>query len=117
MAIVYLEPKNFSADQARLILDFLNRAPDAQTIAARVEFTNEPDIGIELGRRLLAARGALRAGFDTLQHVAAVRLIGPERFTELCAGVLGVDPRALATPAAGAVPAELQQRLDALERQ
>src|SRR6187551_1349347 len=108
MATVYLEPKDFSADQARVILNFLNRAPDAQSIAARVEFPNELDIGVELGRRLLAARQALGGRYENLEQVAAVRLIGPERFTELCVGVLGFDPRAapaLAGP--GAVPAEL----------
>lgn len=93
MAIVFLEPKDLTAAQSAQILAFLNEAKTAGAIAAKVEFPDEPDIGARLAERLLAARAKLGGRFTTLEQVTAVRLIGPERFTELCAAVLGFHIR------------------------
>jgi archaellum component FlaC len=93
MAVLYLQPEDLSPAQAARVLDFLNRATSAAEIAARVEFAGELDIGVQLGQRLLNARTALGGTYTDLQQVDAVPLIGPERFTELCAALLGLDPR------------------------
>lgn len=93
MPIVYLEPSDLSADQAQRVLDFLNRASSAQQLNTDIEFPGEPDIGIRLGQRLLDARAALGGRFTQIAQVRAVRLIGPERFTEICVAALGLDVR------------------------
>jgi archaellum component FlaC len=92
MAQVTIEPQDLTPAQAASVLDFLNRAKSAAEIAAKVEFPGEPDIGLKLGQRLLDGRAALGGRYTTLAQVDAVPLIGPERFTELCAAVLGLDP-------------------------
>ena len=93
MAVLTLQPEDLTPAQAARVLDFLNRATSAAEIAARVEFPGELDIGVQLGQRLLNARTALGGTFTDLKQVDAVPLIGPERFTELCAALLGLDPR------------------------
>lgn len=93
MAVIYLEPKDLLPAQAVRVLDFLNRAQTPQEIAARIEFPDELDIGVQLGRRLLDRRAQLGGRYTNLTQVADVPLIGPERFTEICAGILGLDPR------------------------
>ncbi len=93
MATLYLEPGDLTPAQAARVLDFLNRAASAVEIATRVEFAGELDIGEKLGQRLLDARNKLGGRFTDLLQVDAVPLIGPKRFTELCAAVLGLDPR------------------------
>lgn len=93
MAIVYLEPADLSASQVARILAFLNGAQSAAEIAAGVEFPGELDIGVKLAERLLVARAEHGGLFASLEQVRAVPLIGPERFTELCAAVLKLDPR------------------------
>lgn len=93
MPIVYLEPSDLSADQAQRVLDFLNRATSAQQLNIDIEFPGEPDIGIRLGQRLLDARAALGGSFSQIAQVRAIRLIGPERFTEICVAALGLDVR------------------------
>jgi hypothetical protein len=92
MPIVYLEPGDLSVIQAQQVLDFLNRAGSAQQLARDVEFPGEPDIGVKLGQRLLDARRALGGSFTDITQVRAVRLIGPERFTEICVAALRLDP-------------------------
>jgi len=93
MPIVYLEPADLSALQAQQVLDFLNRDVDAERLGRDIEFPGEPDIGPRLGRRLLDARAALGGAFTAIAQVRAVRLIGPERFTEICVAALGLHPR------------------------
>ena len=92
MPIVYLNPSDLSPLQAQQVLDFLNRATSAQQLGREIEFPGEPDIGVKLGQRLLDARSALGGSFTAIVQVRAVRLIGPERFTEICVAALGIDP-------------------------
>lgn len=92
MPIVYLEPRDLSALQAQQVLDFLNRATSAEQLARDIEFPNEPDIGVKLGQRLLDARTALGGSFTDIAQIRSVRLIGPERFTEICVAALGFSP-------------------------
>ena len=92
MPIVHLNPSDLSAIQAQQVLDFLNRATSAQQLGREIEFPGEPDIGVKLGQRLLDARSALGGSFTAIVQVRAVRLIGPERFTEICVAALGIDP-------------------------
>lgn len=94
MAVIYLEPRDLTAAQAAEILRYLNLAVSASEIASRIEFAGELDIGPRLAERLLRARAALGGKFQSLEQVAAVPLIGPERFTEVCVGLLGLDPSA-----------------------
>lgn len=108
MPIVYLQPSDLSAVQAARVLDFLNAATSAEQLARDIEFPREPDIGVRLGQRLLDARAAVGGSFTDILQVRAVRLIGPERFTEICVAALGLEPtrwvelfyggEALATP-------------------
>jgi hypothetical protein len=75
------------------VLDFLHRASSAEQLGRDIEFPDEPDIGVRLGQRLLDARAALGGAYTDIAQVRAVRLIGPERFTEICVGALGLDVR------------------------
>lgn len=93
MALIFLEPGDLAAAEAARVLDFLNRAASAAEIAAGIEIPGEPDIGLKLGQRLLNARAALGGRFSDLRQVDAVPLIGPERFTDLCAAILGWSSR------------------------
>lgn len=92
MPTVYLDPSDLSAAQAAQVLDFLNAATHAEQLARDIEFPNEPDIGVRLGQRLLDARAALGGRFTDILQVRSVRLIGPERFTEICVAALGLEP-------------------------
>ena len=49
----YLLPEEVSAKHAREVLDFLNQAPDAKTIAEAVEFPRELDVGLRVAQRIL----------------------------------------------------------------
>ncbi len=90
------------------MLAFLNAATSAEQLERDIEFPREPDIGVRLGQRLLDARAALGGSFTDIVAGRAVRLIGPERFTEILrrrarprSGALGravLRRRALATP-------------------
>ncbi len=91
MPIVYLQPSDLSAVQAARVLAFLNAATSAEQLARDIEFPREPDIGVRLGQRLLDARAAVGGSFTDILQVRAVRLIGPERFTEICVAALGLD--------------------------
>jgi hypothetical protein len=92
MPIVYLEPADLNAVQVQQMLDFLNRAQSAAQLDRDIEFPDEPDIGLKLGQRLLDARAALGGAFTAIAQVRAVRLVGPERFTEICVAALGLAP-------------------------
>lgn len=92
MPIVHLQPSDLSAAQAAQVLDFLNRATSPAQLDRDIEFPGEPDIGVRLGQRLLDARAALGGRFTDILQVRAIRLIGPERFTEICVAALGLDP-------------------------
>lgn len=86
----YFNPQTVKATDAAKVLEFLNSVQDAEAIAARIEFEGELDIGRALGMRLLTAREALGGSFVTLQQVADVPYIGPERFTEIVAALAGL---------------------------
>lgn len=104
MPDVYLHPSDLDTLQAQKVLDFLNRDVSAKQLAVMIEFPGEPDIGVRLGQRLLDARAALGGAFTSIQQVRAVRLIGPERFTEICIAALGVEPARWAELFWGAAP-------------
>lgn len=108
MPDVYLQPSDLSALQAQTVLDFLNRATSAEQLARDIEFPKEPDIGLRLGQRLLDARAALGGSFTDLRQVRAVRLIGPERFTEICIAALGFRPERWVELFYGGAPLGLQ---------
>jgi hypothetical protein len=93
VATVTLEPGDLTPAQTARVLTLLNAAVSAQALAAAIEIPGELDIGVRLAQRLLDARAALGGRFTELAQVRAVRLIGPERFTEICAAALGLDPR------------------------
>ncbi len=96
MAIVYLEPDDLSAAQQTRILRVINLATDAAALADAIELAGEPDVGIRLAERLLRARAALNGQFTTLTQIDAVSGIGPERFTDLCVAILGLQREQLA---------------------
>lgn len=92
MTVIYLEPGDLSTTETAQVLEFLNQAASAEELAQLIEFPNELDIGVRLGQRVLNARAAAGGAFTDLAQVAAVAYIGPERFTEICAAALGLDP-------------------------
>lgn len=110
MPTIYLRPEDLNADQAGIILDYLNSTDNAQAIAARIELENELDIGEGLATRLIQARERLGGSFENLQQVYDVAYIGPERFTEIVVSLLDLQlPSAghFETPAYNAVLDEL----------
>jgi hypothetical protein len=88
VATVYLDPGDVPAADARRVLDALNAATSARELDVAIEFPGEPDIGVKLGQRLLDRRDEL-GGYADLQQVRDVRLIGPERFTEIVVALSG----------------------------
>ncbi len=108
MPKVYLEPGDLASDQSQRVLDFLNRAESAKQLGRDIEFPDELDIGVRLGQRLLDARAALGGSFSDIRQVRAVRLIGPERFTEICVAALGLDLRRWVELFYGGAPLALQ---------
>jgi hypothetical protein len=113
MAIIFLEPTDLSPSQAQQVLAVLNQVSSAPQLAERIELPGEPDIGIRLAERLLRARVAAGGQFSTLDQVAAVPQIGPERFTDLCVAVLGLNRQQLI---GGPELTAVLQRLSALEQ-
>lgn len=83
----YFKPEDVTLGDAEKVLDYLNTVESAEAIAARIEFEDELDIGIKVGARLLAAREANGGLFPSLQSVADVAYVGPERFTEIVCGI------------------------------
>jgi hypothetical protein len=108
MPDIYLQPSDLSAFQAQKVLDFLNRASSAEQLARDIEFPHEPDIGLRLGQRLLDARAALGGAYTDILQVRSVRLIGPERFTEICIAALGFMPERWVELFYGGAPLGLQ---------
>ncbi len=96
MAIVYLEPDDLSAAQQARVLRVLNLAADTTSLAAAIEIPGEPDIGLKLAERLLRARAGLNGQFTALTQVLSVPYLGPERFTDLCVAILGLQREQLA---------------------
>ena len=109
MARFYLDPEDVGPADARMVLDFLNAAGSAEEIASAVEIAGELDIGIRLAQRILDRRAEL-GEFTSLQQIADVPLIGPERFTEIVTTL-----SAARVPQAG-VPAGIDEELRALRR-
>lgn len=123
MAIVYLEPQDLTAAQTSQLLAFMNQAQSAVEIARAVDLPGEPDIGLRLAQRLLDGRAALGGQYSSLEQLLAVPLIGPERFTDLCVALLGLNRQQWFNPAeSGVMPQQpwisrldqLQSQLDAL---
>ena len=108
---IYLEPRDVTAGDAQKVLDFLNAAATAEEIATAVEFPNELDVGLRVSARILARRAQL-GKFTSLQQVADVPQVGPERFTEIVVALARVHLAGLAT-----VPlvADLQRQLRELQ--
>ncbi len=84
----YIRAKDVSEVDAERILAFLNNARTAKEIGDAVEIPDERDVGVGVGRNILAARKKL-GGFKDLKEIEAVKQVGPERFTEIvkCLGV------------------------------
>jgi hypothetical protein len=93
---IYLEPRDITAGDAQKVLDFLNAAATAEEIATAVEFPGELDVGVRVGARILTRRAQL-GKFISLQQVADVPQVGPERFTEIVVALARVNLAGLAT--------------------
>ena len=108
---IYLEPRDITAGDAQKVLDFLNAVGTAEEIATAVEFPGELDVGVRVGARILTRRAQL-GKFTSLQQVADVPQVGPERFTEIVVALARVHLAGLAT-----VPlvADLQRQLRELQ--
>jgi len=109
----YLLPEEVSANHAREVLDFLNQAPDARTIAEAVEFPRELDVGMRVAQRILNRRAELN-GFRTLDELYAVPYVGPERFTEIVVSLSGARPPRIVGGVSRAELAEMRRTIDLL---
>ena len=109
----YLTPEEISANHARQVLDFLNQAQDARTIAEAVEFPRELDVGMRVAQRILTRRAELN-GFRTLDELYAVPYVGPERFTEIVVSLSGARPPRVVGAISRAEFAELRRTIDLL---
>ena len=109
----YLLPEDVSAKHAREVLDFLNQAPDARTIAEAVEFPKELDVGMRVAQRILNRRAELKS-FRTLDELYAVPYVGPERFTEIVVSLSGARPPKVVGGVSRAELAELRESIDSL---
>ena len=100
MEEIYIRPEDVGPEVAQRVLVFLNSAQTAEQIAGAVEIPDERDVGIRVGQRILDRRNELGA-FTSLQQVAEVPQVGPERFTEIIV-TLGAPetPQHPATPQA-----------------
>lgn len=78
----YSDPSQIDPVRAQAIIAFLNAAATPEEIATAIEFPGEPDIGVRLAERLLRERDEL-GGFTDVRQIRSIRLIGPERFTEI----------------------------------
>lgn len=101
-----IAPQDVASADATTILTFLNAASSADEIAQRIELPDEPDVGKQLGARLLAYR-AQHGPFSALGQLLDVPLIGPVRFDRIVrsfapgeAAPSGVDSAAFDTLAA-----------------
>ena len=91
MAGEHLDPGAVSPADAAVVLAALNQVATAEELAALVELPDELDVGVRVAARILARRGEL-GGFTSLEQVAAVPLVGPERFTEIVVALTGRRP-------------------------
>lgn len=82
MTEAYIKPEDVNPQDAQKVLDFLNSAKSAEEIANAVEIPGERDVGIIVAQHILDRREQL-GGFTSLQQVADVPQVGPERFTEI----------------------------------
>ena len=85
----FIKPEDVSPIDAEKVFEFLNSAQTAGEIAQRIEFPGELDIGEKLAARILTGRDAVGGEFSTLQQIADIPYIGPERFTEIIAALTG----------------------------
>jgi hypothetical protein len=77
-----LRPVDVKTEKAAKILMILNNAKTAQEIADTVELPNERDVGIKVAEKILEKRMELGA-FASLEQIAKVPQVGPERFTAI----------------------------------
>ncbi len=83
----FIKPEDVSLMDAEKVFEFLNSAQTAGEIAQRIEFPDELDIGEKLANRILTGRDAVGGEFTSLQQIADIPYIGPERFTEIIAAL------------------------------
>jgi hypothetical protein len=88
----YIRPEDVSAHDAGKVLDFLNSAQSAEQIAETIEIPGEPDVGLGVAQRILDRRKALGNSFTSLEQIAAIPYVGPERFTEIISVLTGMRP-------------------------
>lgn len=86
----HIRPQDISDQDAAKVLDFLNQAGNCGQIAEAIRIPGEPDVGRHSARRIIEARKALGGRFRSLKEVAAVKYIGPERFTNIVMVLTGM---------------------------
>lgn len=79
----YIQPDSLTGFEVRKVLDFLNQVQTAEEIASTIEISNERDVGVGVGQRLLDQRAQLGGRFQFIQEVADTPYVGEERFTEI----------------------------------
>ena len=79
----YIAPGDLTTEEVGIVLDFFNTVATAQQIADGIEIPFEFDVGVRVGGRILRRREELGGAFDSVQQIADVPYVGPERFTEI----------------------------------
>ena len=113
MTAPFLLPQDVRTEHAQQVLDFINAAPNAKTIAEAVEFPNELDVGLKIAQRILDKRNELN-GLRTLDQLYAVPMVGPERFTEIVTSLSGALPPRRPPEVTFDELAKLRRSIDAL---
>lgn len=88
MADSILKPESVSFEDARKILDAINKIT---TIDGMIELLNAPgesDLGTGIAKRILSAKDKLGGFFTDLKQIDQIPLIGPERFSDIVRVVL-----------------------------
>jgi len=78
----YLRPEDVKPATARKVLAFLNATRSAEEIVDAIDHQGDRQVGIRVGQKVLDMRAEL-GGFEDLRQVAAVRQVGPQRFSDI----------------------------------
>lgn len=106
MENIAIQPEDLTEQEKQQILAFFNSVSSAEGIARGIELAGELDVGVGVGARILSRRDALGGVFDTVQQIADVPYVGPERFSEI---VIALTGRLAPQSELDIVKAELQQ--------
>ena len=84
-----ISPRDVDPDMAQRVLEFLNSARTAKEIADTIELAEERDVGINTAEQIMSRRAQL-GQFKSLEDIASIPTIGPNRFTDIVLSLGGI---------------------------